>query len=217
MSHQTVSRETPYQAEEPPHRAHPSPLDMAPGAHIADPAALGLAGFAMTTFVLSVVNAKLIPATVLGVVFGLALFYGGLAQLLAGMWEFAKGNTFGALAFSSYGGFWLSYWYLVTRTNLSGAGADATKGIGVYLLGWAIFTAYMTLAALRVSGVVTGVFVALTATYVLLAIGAFSGTAAWDRAGGWVGIVTAAIAWYGSFASVFNYTYKRPVMPVWPR
>ena len=83
----------------------------APLPAFADPAPLGLAGFAATTFFLSVDNTNMIPADVLGVVLGFALFYGGIAQLLAGMWEFAKGNTFGALAFSSYGSFWLSYWY----------------------------------------------------------------------------------------------------------
>ena len=81
-----------------------------PGSHIADPAPLGLAAFALTTFILSVVNAGIIPATVEPVVFGLALVYGGIGQLLAGMWEFAKGNTFGATAFSSYGAFWISFW-----------------------------------------------------------------------------------------------------------
>src|SRR5919206_1102284 len=81
---------------------------------IADPAPLGLAGFALTTFLLSLVNAGVIPAGAEPVVLGLALAYGGLAQLLAGMWEFRKGNTFGATAFGSYGAFWISFWALVT-------------------------------------------------------------------------------------------------------
>ena len=104
-----------------------------PGAHFADPATLGLAAFALTTFVLSVVNAGWVPATVEPVVFGLAFAYGGLVQLCAGMWEFAKGNTFGAAAFSSYGGFWLSFWWLTGHTDLSKAGADVGKGVGLYL------------------------------------------------------------------------------------
>ena len=85
---------------------------LAPGGHIADPAPLGLAAFALTTFLLSFVNAGLLPASVEPVVFGLALAYGGLAQFAAGMWEFTKGNTFGATAFTSYGAFWLSFWWL---------------------------------------------------------------------------------------------------------
>ncbi|HLN78052.1 MAG TPA: acetate uptake transporter, partial [Nocardioidaceae bacterium] len=135
-----------------------------PGAHIADPAPLGLAAFALTTFVLSVVNAGWLPATVEPVVFGLALAYGGLAQLLAGMWEFAKGNTFGATAFSSYGAFWISFWWLTGHTDLTGAGNDAAKGVGLYLLAWGLFTAYMTVAATRVSTAVLAVFGLLTLT-----------------------------------------------------
>ena len=85
------------------------------GAGLADPGPLGLAGFAATTFFLSVINTNMLGASVQSIVFGLAFFYGGLAQLLAGMWEFAKGNTFGALAFSSYGAFWLSFWWILTH------------------------------------------------------------------------------------------------------
>ena len=81
--------------------------------------------------------------------FGLALFYGGIAQLLAGMWEFAKGNTFGALAFSSFGAFWLSFWYLRQPPSGGGRARRPGNGVGLYLLAWAIFTAYMTVAADR--------------------------------------------------------------------
>src|SRR3954454_9126464 len=112
---------------------------------VADPAALGLAGFAMTTFVLSLANAGFIDGAG-SAVLGLALFYGGIAQLLAGMWEFVKGNTFGAVAFSSYGAFWLAFWYLVNHEPTDAVGNDLTHGIGVYLLAWGIFTAYMFIA-----------------------------------------------------------------------
>jgi len=145
----------------------------APGSHIADPAALGLGAFALTTFVLSVVNAGIVPEKVEPVVFGLAFAYGGGAQLVAGIWEFAKGNTFGATAFCSYGAFWLSFWWLTGHTDLSGAGADVNKGLGLYLLAWAIFTLYMTIASIRVSGAVLLVFVLLTITFFLLAFGEF--------------------------------------------
>ena len=122
---------------------------------MADPAGLGLTAFAATTFFLSAVNAGWINASAEGVVFGLALFYGGLAQLLAGMWEFAKGNTFGAVAFSSYGAFWLSFWYLVAHTDLSKAAPTTpTMAIGLYLLIWTIITAYLMIAALRTNTVV---------------------------------------------------------------
>ena len=130
---------------------------------IADPAPLGLAAFALTTFVLSCVNAGILPDSVEPVVFGLAFAYGGIGQFAAGLWEFAKGNTFGATAFCSYGAFWLSFWWLTGHTDLSGASADdVAKGVGTYLLAWGIFTAYMAIAATRVSGAVLTVFILLT-------------------------------------------------------
>ncbi|MGN6687494.1 MAG: acetate uptake transporter [Actinomycetales bacterium] len=194
----------------------PAPLPT-PGAMFADPGPLGLAAFALTTFFLSCVNAGLVPSTVEGAVLGLAFFYGGIAQLLAGMWEFAKANTFGAVAFTSYGAFWLSFWYLVAHVDLSKAGADASKGVGLFLLAWTIFTAYMTIASSRVSGAVFAVFVALFVTFLLLTWGEFSGSSGISHAGGWVGLLTAVLAWYASFAGVTNSTFRRVVMPTWPR
>jgi succinate-acetate transporter protein len=189
-----------------------------PGAHIADPAALGLGAFALTTFVLSVVNAGLVPSTVEPVVFGLALAYGGLAQFCAGMWEFAKGNTFGATAFTSYGAFWISFWWLTGHSGLDKVpAADAGKGVGLYLLAWGIFTLYMIVAAAKTNTAVLTVFVLLTITYFLLAIGEFSGASSWGKIGGWVGIATAIAAWYASLATVANFTHKRTLLPVGPR
>ncbi len=188
-----------------------------PGAHIADPAPLGLAAFALTTFVLSCINAGWFPATIEPVVFGLALAYGGIGQLLAGMWEFGKGNTFGATAFSSYGAFWISFWWLTGHTDLSGAGADAAKGVGLYLLAWGIFTAYMTVAASRVSGAVLVVFVLLTITFLVLAWGEFAGSTGIHNLGGYLGILTALAAWYASFAGVSAFTFKRPLVPTGAR
>src|SRR5579872_5555588 len=126
----------------------------------ADPGPLGLAGFAMTTFVLSMFNANLVNGKGLPVVLGLALVYGGIVQLLAGMWEFRTGNTFGAVAFSSFGAFWISFWALQVfyAKDITG---NVGNALGVYLWAWAIFTAYMTVAALRVSVAVLGVFVLL--------------------------------------------------------
>ena len=177
---------------------------------VADPAALGLAGFAMTTFVLSLANTGLIAGAGAAVL-GLALFYGGIAQLLAGMWEFVKGNTFGAVAFSSYGAFWLSFWFLLTTGGDKAAGS---AGVGAYLLAWTIFTAFMTIGAVKSSRVVLLVFIALTLTFLLLTIHAFSGVAAMGQIGGYLGLITAVLAWYGSAASVINSTWKRTVLPV---
>lgn len=189
-----------------------------PTAYIADPGPLGLAGFAMTTFVLSVFNAGLITTSALvAVVLPLALFYGGLAQFVAGLWEFRKGNTFGALAFCSFGAFWLSFAAYVkyVEPGLGGA-AKAHVATGLYLLAWAIFTGYMTIAAARVNGAVLSVFVFLTLTFVALTIGIWSQTSAITKLGGWLGLITAALAWYASCAVVVNSTWKRTVLPVFP-
>lgn len=178
-----------------------------------DPGALGLAAFALTTFVLSVVNAGWINADLGPTVLGLALFYGGLGQIIAGIWEFANRNTFGAVAFSSYGAFWLSYWFFASFTKL---GSDAATGAGIFLLAWGIFTLYMTVASFRTTLVVSLVFVALTLTFFALAISDLAGSAALGHVGGWLGVITAALAWYGSFASVTNSTFRRTLLPVWP-
>ncbi|MEY9963578.1 succinate-acetate transporter protein [Streptacidiphilus sp. MAP12-16] len=184
---------------------------------IADPAPLGLAGFAMTTLVLSCFNAGFLDKTAEGVVLPLALFYGGLGQLLAGMWEFRRGNTFGATAFSSFGAFWLAYYVLVKDIAPTlAASADAHAALGLFLLAWGIFTAYMAVAAVRVSGAVLGVFVALTLTFVVLAIGEFAKNDSITKVGGWLGLVTAALAWYASFAGVVSSTFGRAVLPTWP-
>jgi uncharacterized protein len=170
-----------------------------------------------------VVNTNMLGSSVQGIVLGLALFYGGLAQLLAGMWEFANRNTFGAVAFSSYGAFWLSFWYLINHIPKANP-TDILNGVGVYLLVWAIFTTYMAVGAARVSLAVLGVFVLLAATFIVLAIGWFVETPlefvknsnAIIHTGGWLGLATAAIAWYASFAAVTNSTFKRTVIPVFP-
>ena len=181
----------------------------------ANPAPLGLAGFAMTTFVLSMFNANVVSITGFPVVLGLALVYGGVAQFAAGMWEFRTGNTFGAVAFTSYGAFWLSFWAL-NVFYAKDITADAGHAVGLYLWAWAIFTGYMTVAALRVSGAVLLVLVLLTVTFVLLAIGNDAGSANTTHWGGYLGIATAAAAWYASFAAVINSTFGRTVAPIFP-
>ncbi len=185
----------------------------------ADPGPLGLAAFAMTTFVLSMFNANLVNGKGLPVVLGLALAYGGVAQLLAGMWEFRTGNTFGAVAFTSFGAFWISFWALEVFYAKEITG-NVGHAVGLYLWAWAIFTAYMTVAALRVNVAVLTVFVLLTITFVLLAIGAVGAHENVTHWGGYLGLATAVAAWYASFAAVVNSTFGRvmlPVMPLAPR
>jgi uncharacterized protein len=180
---------------------------------IADPAPLGLMGFALTTFILSLINAKLIPATTEPVVLGLALAYGGLAQFLAGMWEFRKGNTFGATAFGSYGAFWLSFWALVTFYVPRIPPADAGTAVGWYLVGWGIFTALMLIGSFRTTAALVVVFVLLTITFFLLGVGELVGNPGLGTAGGWFGIATAAAAWYTALAAVLASTFGRQVLP----
>jgi succinate-acetate transporter protein len=198
-------------------RARPTLVELAP---VADPAPLGLGAFALTTFMLSGHNATFIP-DILWI--GLALFYGGVAQLLAGMWEFRNRNVFGATAFSTYGGFWLGLGITVvlletTKIGAGLAGPDVDNGLAWFLLSFAIFNTYMMLWSLRINGAVFLVFLTLEITEILLAIGFFriahGGTPWILHAGGWAGIVTAAAAWYASAAGVVNGMSERPVLPV---
>jgi uncharacterized protein len=196
--------------------AQPATARPAFGSGIADPGPLGLAAFAGTTFVLSAVNSHLLPMSLTPVVFGLAFFYGGLTQLLAGMWEFVKGNTFGALAFSSYGAFWLSFWYLNNNVPKGVKVSDLDHGIGTYLLLWTIFTFYMLIAALRTSGALIAVFFFLGFTFLFLCIGNYAASENMIKVGGWLGLITAVAAWYASFAAVTNFTWKRSLFPTFP-
>ncbi len=199
---------------EPP-RAAPPPADPA-AASIADPAPLGLAAFALTTFVLSMFNAGLVDAAGEPIVVGLALAYGGAAQLLAGMWEFRKGNTFGATAFTSYGAFWLSFWAYVAFFAEGVPEANRGSAVGLYLIAWGIFTAYMWVASFRTTAAVNLVFLLLTITFFVLGIGDAGGNDTIFKLGGWLGLATAVAAWYASFAGVTNSTFGRAMLPVWP-
>src|SRR5437764_2379906 len=179
---------------------------------IANPAALGLGGFALTTFVLSTHNAGLAPDLTW---VGLAFFYGGLAQFAAGMWEFRAGNTFGATAFSTYGAFWLA---LATFVVLVLAGkvpaADISNDEGWFVLSFAIFNTYMLFWSTRTNVSVFLVFLTLEITEIILFLGFFTASKGTIQLGGWVGIITAIVAWYGSAAVVANSMRAMPILPV---
>jgi len=180
---------------------------------VADPAPLGLAAFALTTFLLSAKNASWTDGT--DAWLGFALAYGGLVQLLAGMWEFRNRNVFGSTAFSTYGGFWIGlgiYVLLVAPTAKSPAQVD--NDLGWILLAFAIFNTYMLLWSTQVNAAVFTVFLALEATEILLVIGNFTGNVNTVKLGGYVGIATAAAAWYASSAGVINGMADRPALPV---
>jgi uncharacterized protein len=161
-------------------------------------------------------NADLIGKGGEPVVLGLALAYGGLAQLLAGMWEFRTGNTFGAVAFTSYGAFWLSFWAFNQFYAAEVPKADAGHAVGLFLIAWGIFTVYMFIPSLRTTAAIATVFGLLAITFFLLGIGNTGAHPNIIKAGGWVGLATAAAAWYASFAVVTNATFGRAVLPVRP-
>lgn len=188
---------------------------------IANPGPLGLCGFALTTFVLSCVNAGLFKGNETGVVIGLAVFYGGIAQFAAGMWEFRSGNTFGATAFTSYGAFWLSFAALLIPgfgVGLGGEKGPTDTGVGLYLLGWTIFTGIMLLGTFRVNGALVLVFAALFITFLLLALGALQANKSLSQLGGYLGIVTAILAWYTALAGILSGVsggkWNLPVFPM---
>jgi succinate-acetate transporter protein len=191
------------------------PAAPAPASLIADPAPLGLAAFAMTTMALSLWNANIYPAAV-NAALALALAYGGGAQLLAGMGEFKRGNTFAATALSSFGAFWIAFWYLAVHILPGLPAADVPSVVGTFLVGWTLFTFYMMIAATRISGAVLLVFFLLTVAFVLLTIGNYRSNSGFVHWGGYVGLATAGAAWYASFAGVTNSTYGKTVIPVFP-
>jgi succinate-acetate transporter protein len=179
---------------------------------VADPAALGLAAFALTTFLLSAKNAGWTHGT--DAWLGYAFAYGGLAQLLAGMWEFRNRNVFGATAFSTYGAFWIGLAIYVKTLPSGATEAEIGNDLGWILLAFAIFNAYMLIWSIQVNKAVFAVFLTLQITEIVLFLGNFSGSASMIKVGGWLGILTALVAWYASAAVVINNMGDRPVLPV---
>jgi len=185
---------------------------------VANPAPLGLCGFALTTFVLSSINAGWFPDKGTNIVVGLALFYGGLAQLCAGMWEFRSGNTFGATAFSSYGAFWLSFAAIfIPGTGILAAITPVLhQALGVYLLGWTIFTGLMFLGTFRSNIALMAVFGLLFLTFLFLTIGELGASNGAHVIGGYLGILTAIAAWYAALAGILVSTKSAFQLPVFP-
>ncbi len=182
---------------------------------IADPAPLGLAAFALTTFLLSAVNAGWAKSSTGSDWVGYAFAYGGLVQLLAGMWEFRNRNVFGSTAFSTYGGFWigLGLWAVLVAPHALSATAVG-KDLGWILLAFAIFNTYMLIFSTQVNAAVFGVFLTLELTEIFLFIGNFAGNANIVKVGGYIGVLTALVAWYTSAAGVINGMKGAIVLPV---
>ena len=181
---------------------------------IADPGPLGLACFALTTFVLSVKNAALVAPESLSMIIACALVYGGTTQILAGMWEFKKNNVFGATAFTSYGAFWISWGFFEIGALLKWFVVPPQAAL-LFLIAWTIFTFYMWIGSFGTNKALVTTFTLLLLAFILLTIGA-AGNAAAHTWGGYVGILTAIVAWYTSAAGVINTVFGRVVCPVGP-
>jgi len=173
---------------------------------IANPAPLGLFSFASTTFILSLYNLQTRDITHPNVVVGMAIFCGGLAQLLAGMWEFPKGNAFGATAFTSYGAFWMSYaTILLPGSGVLAAftdGAELSSALGIYLMAWFMVTFLLLIVSLRKNVGLVVLFACLTITFLLLGIGVFTASEPVTKSGGALGVVTAFVAYYVGLADL---------------
>ena len=181
----------------------------------ANPAALGLVAFGLTTVLLSLVNAGVLPAAGGDVVIPLALVFGGLMQIFAGVFEFKLGNTFGMTAFLSYGAFW--WWFAFLLLFSHNGWIDITAAgptVGVALLLWGLLTLYLWIASFRLSKIVFLIFLTLWITFGLLGLGAINGSAGLGQAGGYLGILCGALAIYGSFGIVTNATFGRSVVPL---
>ncbi|KAH7437967.1 hypothetical protein KP509_05G098500 [Ceratopteris richardii] len=193
---------------------------------LANPAPLGLFGFALTTFVISSYNAGIFGVSAsdpINVVVVLGIFYGGLAQAAAGILEFIYGDTFAATAFTSYGAFWLSYaalsipWFGVSEGYSSVLGdtphADYvySRAIAIYLLAWTIFTFIMTLGSTRISIALCSLFCLVAITFTLLTVGEFGPYLGAHRAAGFIGIITAVVAWYNALAELFE-SQEKPLL-----
>jgi hypothetical protein len=176
----------------------------------ADPAPLGLAAFALTTFLLSAKNAGWTDGG--SAWLGFAFAYGGIAQLLAGMWEFRNRNVFGATAFSTYGAFWIGLGFYVLLAEE--ASPNALNDLGWIMIAFGIFNTYMMLWSTRVNKGVFGVFATLEVTFIVLALGFLSDSSAIIKTGGVIGVITAAVAWYVSAAGVVNGMVGREIVKV---
>ena len=175
-----------------------------------NPAPLGLAGFALTTWLLSMINAGWFSGDAMNMVLAVALAYGGTAQMIAGVMELPRGNTFGATAFLSYGAFWWSFALFVLFLHDKVPAAF----VGWYLFLWGVFTLYMWVGTWRAARALQLIFLALWITFFLLAAGEWSGMAALHVAGGYAGLLTAALAFYLSAAEVINEAHQRTLLPI---
>jgi len=177
---------------------------------LANPAPLGLMGFGMTTVLLNLHNAGVFPVE--SMLLSMGVFYGGVAQVIAGIMEFKKGNTFGTTAFTSYGLFWISLASLIVIPELGWAAAPSKVAMAAYLIVWGIFTSFMFVATLKLNRALQVVFVSLAALFFLLAVAEF--VAPIKVIAGYEGVFCGLSAMYSACALVLNEVYERTVLPV---
>jgi succinate-acetate transporter protein len=192
----------------------PQPAEHLSLSPAANPGPLGLAGFGLTTCVLSAINAGLLPPEAIPVVVPLAFAYGGVAQLIAGVLEFKTGNTFGMVAFTSYGLFW--WWFALLRWTI-GSGwlkAPPASAVAIVLLMWGIFTFLLWIVTFRTSKAVFSIFLLLWITFLLLAAGDFGIGSGLGKLGGYMGLITGIDALLVAFIEVLNATARRVVIPL---
>jgi succinate-acetate transporter protein len=180
---------------------------------MANPAALGLACFALTTFLLSVLNAGLASKELLSFVVSCALIYGGAVQIIAGVLDIRAGSTFGGTAFSSYGGFWICLG-LALLLEFLGVYVLTQAAIGIFLLAWTLFTFYMWVGTFRLNWALVSTFTLLLLTFVFLDIGHLANIPIANITGGYTGIICALNAWYVSAAIILNELFEKEVLPL---
>jgi succinate-acetate transporter protein len=190
----------------------PAPVTLKDG--IANPAPLGLCAFGMTTVLLNLHNAGLFEMN--SMILAMGIFYGGLAQVIAGIIEAKKDNTFGLTAFTSYGFFWLSLVGLLVLPKLGLATAASDTGVGAYLAIWGVFTFLLFFGTLKLNRALQFVFASLTILFALLAIGDLTGNAGIKTFAGYEGLVCGASAIYAGIANLLNEVYKKVVLPIGP-
>jgi uncharacterized protein len=203
--------------------AQPAAVPAVPASGWGNSAPLGLAAFAVTTFMLSMINAKLMPAAITPVVFGVALMYGGIAQLIAGVIQFRTGNTFTGVLFSTFGAFWLSLFAIVqfflkdiTAPTLHATAVAQGQALGLFLYAFGIFTVWILIASFRTNAFVVLALLGLAATLFVLGAGNYYGNGLTVETGGYMGLVVAGLAAYIGLAELCEASYKRAVLPLFP-
>ncbi len=180
----------------------------------ANPAPLGLFGFGMTTVLLNLHNAGIYEMN--SMILAMGLFYGGIAQIIAGIMESKKNNTFGMTAFISYGSFWLTLVALIVMPKLGWIPAASNNGMIAYLIMWGIFTLLLFFGTLRISRALQFVFGTLTILFFLLAAGHITGNESLEKFTGYEGILCGASAVYTGIAGLLNEVYGKTVLPTGP-